>query len=127
MIHNELNFGLSFSIQTCCDVVSKNINAQPKCDGLRVGLDCASDKRSSASPERGDEPARCDPTFAATPGGYNTLLSQIASFFDWLLSDGVHLPNNARRAIGFVKSHALQYAASSPRAGFAYLLLPTGG
>ncbi len=57
-----------------------------------------------------------EPRFAAIPHEYNTLLSEIADYFDWLLQEG------AQRAIGFVKSNALQYAASSPRAGFAYLL-----
>lgn len=61
------------------------------------------------------------PTYAATPDEYNDLLTQIADYFDWLLSAGSHLPSNTRRAIGFVKSNALQYAASSPKAGFTYL------
>jgi hypothetical protein len=63
-----------------------------------------------------------DPAFAPAPAEYNNLLSSIASYFDWLLSDGTHLPRDTRDALGFVKSNALQYAASSPRAGFAYLL-----
>ena len=57
-----------------------------------------------------------DPRFAAIPEEYNALLAEIAGYFDWLLLEG------AQRAIGFVKSNALQYAASSPRSGFAYLL-----
>jgi superfamily II DNA or RNA helicase len=63
-----------------------------------------------------------DPALASTPAEYNALLSSIADYFDWVLSEGIHLPGATRYAIGFVKSNALQYAASSPKAGFAYLL-----
>ena len=62
-----------------------------------------------------------DPVLAPTPAEYNALLSDTASYFDWLLSGGVHLASDTRHAIGFVKSNALQYAASSPKAGFSYL------
>ena len=59
------------------------------------------------------------PQYAENPPEYNRLLDDIASFFDWLqLSGG----GSQRRALGFVKSQALQYAASSPKAGFAFLL-----
>ena len=50
---------------------------------------------------------------------YNGLLDDIAKFFDWLQANG---GGSQGRALGFVKSHALQYAASSPKAGFAFLL-----
>ena len=60
------------------------------------------------------------PSYADNPPEYNTLLSDIAEFFDWLqYNDSLA---NKKRALGFVKSHALQYAASSPKAGFAFLL-----
>lgn len=63
-----------------------------------------------------------EPVLAATPPEYNALLTSIGNYFDWLLSEGTHLRSDTRYAIGFVKSNALQYAASSPKAGFAYLL-----
>jgi superfamily II DNA or RNA helicase len=63
-----------------------------------------------------------DPDLAETPPEYNALLSSIADYFDWLLSEGVHVQSDTRHALGFVKSNALQYAASSPKAGFAFLL-----
>ena len=59
------------------------------------------------------------PRYAENPPEYNRLLSDIASFFDWLQLRG---GGTQGRALGFVKSHALQYAASSPKAGFAFLL-----
>ena len=59
-----------------------------------------------------------DPWLADNPPEYNTLLSDIAEFFDWLRYNS----NDKRQALGFVKSNALQYAASSPKAGFAFLL-----
>ena len=62
-----------------------------------------------------------DPNLADNPPEYNTLLSEIAEFFDWVQYNDL-LASNKKRAIGFVKSHALQYAASSPKAGFAFLL-----
>ena len=58
------------------------------------------------------------PRYADNPSEYNNLLSDIAEFFDWLWYNS----NDKRQALGFVKSHALQYAASSPKAGFAFLL-----
>ena len=58
------------------------------------------------------------PSYADNPPEYNTLLSDIAEFFDWVRYNA----SNKKQAIGFVKSHALQYAASSPKAGFAFLL-----
>ena len=61
------------------------------------------------------------PCYADIPPEYNNLLADIAEFFDWVQRND-SLANNKRRAIGFVKSHALQYAASSPKAGFAFLL-----
>lgn len=60
-----------------------------------------------------------NPTYATTPTEYNNLLESIAEFFDWLQEEE---RGKQRRALGFVKSHALQYAASSPKAGFAFLL-----
>lgn len=60
-----------------------------------------------------------DPSYAEIPPEYNSLLDDIAKYFDWLQeNDG----GSQGRALGFVKSHALQYAASSPKAGFAFLL-----
>ena len=59
------------------------------------------------------------PRYAENPPEYNRLLDDIAKFFDWLQSSG---GGTQGRALGFVKSHALQYAASSPKAGFAFLL-----
>ncbi len=58
------------------------------------------------------------PRYADNPPEYNTLLSDIAEFFDWLRYNS----SDKRQALGFVKSHALQSAASSPKAGFAFLL-----
>jgi superfamily II DNA or RNA helicase len=63
-----------------------------------------------------------DPVLAPTSAEYNALLLAIGDYFDWLLSGGTHLSRETRYAIGFVKSNALQYAASSPKAGFSYLL-----
>lgn len=60
------------------------------------------------------------PHYAENPPEYNTLLSDIAGFFDWITHNDRR--SDRKRAIGFVKSHALQYAASSPKAGFAFLL-----
>ncbi len=57
-----------------------------------------------------------DPSYADIPREYNELLKNIAMFFDWLQE------NEEERAYGFVKSQALQIAASSPKAGFAFLL-----
>ncbi len=59
------------------------------------------------------------PHYAENPPEYNRLLDDIARFFDWLQYSG---GGTQGRALGFVKSHALQYAASSPKAGFAFLL-----
>ena len=59
-----------------------------------------------------------DPNLADNPPKYDTLLSEIAEFFNWVR----HNANNKKQALGFVKSQALQYAASSPKAGFAFLL-----
>ena len=59
------------------------------------------------------------PYYAENPPEYNGLLDDIAKFFDWLQENG---GGSQGRALGFVKSHALQYAASSPKAGFAFLL-----
>ena len=60
-----------------------------------------------------------EPRYAENPPEYNRLLSDIAGFFGWLQLNG---GGTQGRALGFVKSHALQYAASSPKAGFAFLL-----
>lgn len=62
-----------------------------------------------------------DPRYADNPPEYNDLLADIAEFFDWVQRND-SLANNKRRAIGFVKGRALQFAASSPKAGFAFLL-----
>ena len=59
------------------------------------------------------------PQYAENPPEYNRLLGDIAKFFDWLQLNGGGIQG---RALGFVKSQALQYAASSPKAGFAFLL-----
>ena len=59
------------------------------------------------------------PSYAENPPEYNSLLDDIAEYFDWLQING---GGSQGRALGFVKSHALQYAASSPKAGFAFLL-----
>ena len=61
-----------------------------------------------------------EPSYADNPSEYNTLLSDIAAFFDWVQTND--RLDSKKRALGFVKSHALQYAASSPKAGFAFLL-----
>ena len=61
------------------------------------------------------------PSYADNPPEYNKLLSDIAAFFNWVQYNA-HLASSKGRALGFVKSHALQYAASSPKAGFAFLL-----
>ena len=60
-----------------------------------------------------------EPQYAENPPEYNGLLVDIARYFDWLQERG---GGSQGRALGFVKSHALQYAASSPKAGFAFLL-----
>lgn len=59
------------------------------------------------------------PRLAEPPVNYKAVLAAIADHFDWIAQsqDGPQA-----RAVGFVKSQALQYAASSLRAGFAYLL-----
>ncbi len=68
------------------------------------------------------------PSYAETPPEYNQLLNDIAEYFDQLLRDHFlasligDVQANQQRALGFVKSQALQFAASSPKAGFAYLL-----
>lgn len=58
------------------------------------------------------------PLLAQPPHNYQEILLGIGEHFDWIArtSDGAQA-----RAVGFVKSQALQYAASSLRAGFAYL------
>jgi superfamily II DNA or RNA helicase len=63
-----------------------------------------------------------EPAQAPTSPEYNNLLLDVANYFNWLLSSGTHLSSDTRYALGFVKSNALQYAASSPKAGFSYLL-----
>ena len=60
-----------------------------------------------------------EPSYAENLPEYNGLLDDIAEFFNWLQENE---GGNHGRALGFVKSHALQYAASSPKAGFAFLL-----
>jgi superfamily II DNA or RNA helicase len=59
------------------------------------------------------------PRLAEPPAKYQEVLRRIGEHFDWIAesSDGPQA-----RTVGFVKSQALQYAASSLRAGFAYLL-----
>jgi superfamily II DNA or RNA helicase len=59
------------------------------------------------------------PRLADPPANYQDVLRRIGEHFDWIAqsTDG-----SQARAVGFVKSQALQYAASSLRAGFAYLL-----
>lgn len=63
-----------------------------------------------------------EPTYATTPTDYNELLEHIAEYFEWLQTKEKEKKGKQQRALGFVKSHALQYAASSPKAGFAFLL-----
>jgi superfamily II DNA/RNA helicase len=60
-----------------------------------------------------------NPRLAKPPTNYKEVLSQIAAHFDWIARTA---DESQARAVGFVKSQALQYAASSLRAGFAYLL-----
>ena len=57
------------------------------------------------------------PRYAENPPEYNGLLDDIAKFFDWLQASGGGIQG---RALGFVKSHALQYAASSPESWFRF-------
>jgi superfamily II DNA or RNA helicase len=60
-----------------------------------------------------------EPRLAEPPANYQEVLLKIGLHFDWIAStSGVA----QARTVGFVKSQALQYAASSLRAGFAYLL-----
>jgi superfamily II DNA or RNA helicase len=60
-----------------------------------------------------------EPQLAEPPLNYQAVLEAIGAHFDWIAdnADGAQA-----KAVGFVKSQALQYAASSLRAGFAYLL-----
>jgi superfamily II DNA or RNA helicase len=59
------------------------------------------------------------PILVAAPDNYAEVLRSIADHFDWVATAEAEAQ---ARAVGFVKSQALQYAASSLRAGFAYLL-----
>ena len=59
------------------------------------------------------------PRLAQTPPEYHELLREIGTFFDWLASYG---GTAAKQGLGFAKSNALQFASSSPKAGFAFLL-----
>jgi superfamily II DNA or RNA helicase len=59
------------------------------------------------------------PRLAEPPANYQEVLRRIGEHFDWIAATG---DVTQARAVGFVKSQALQYAASSLRAGFAYLL-----
>jgi len=59
------------------------------------------------------------PALAAPPENYSDVLKRIGEHFDWIAAS---FDASQSRAVGFVKSQALQYAASSLRAGFAYLL-----
>ena len=60
-----------------------------------------------------------EPQLARTPPEYHELLSEIGAFFDWLALYG---GTAAKQGLGFAKSNALQFASSSPKAGFAFLL-----
>jgi len=60
-----------------------------------------------------------EPQLARTPAEYHELLREIGSFFDWLALYG---GTAAKQGLGFAKSNALQFASSSPKAGFAFLL-----
>ena len=60
-----------------------------------------------------------EPQLAQTPPEYHELLREIGAFFDWLASNG---GTAAKQGLGFAKSNALQFASSSPKAGFAFLL-----
>lgn len=59
------------------------------------------------------------PRLAEPPANYQEVLRRIGEHFDWIAKNA---DGPQARAVGFVKSQALQYAASSLRAGFAYLL-----
>lgn len=59
------------------------------------------------------------PLLAEPPANHQDVLRRIGDHFDWVASNS---DGPQARAVGFVKSQALQYAASSLRAGFAYLL-----
>lgn len=59
------------------------------------------------------------PTLATPPVNYSKVLLAIGEHFDWIAGSS---SGSQARAVGFVKSQALQYAASSLGAGFAYLL-----
>ena len=59
------------------------------------------------------------PHLVQPPANYREVLDAIAEHFDWIRSN---TEGAQAQAVGFVKSQALQYAASSLRAGFAYLL-----
>lgn len=61
-----------------------------------------------------------EPRLAEPPANYRDVLDRIAAHFDWIARTSD--PQSTARTVGFVKSQALQYAASSLRAGFAYLL-----
>ena len=59
------------------------------------------------------------PILVPAPDNYAEVLRRIGDHFDWIASaEG----GAQAQTVGFVKSQALQYAASSLRAGFAYLL-----
>lgn len=60
-----------------------------------------------------------EPLQVPAPSNYQRVLQAIGDHFDWVRD---HRDGPQARAVGFVKSQALQYAASSLRAGFAYLL-----
>jgi superfamily II DNA or RNA helicase len=59
------------------------------------------------------------PHLAEPPANYQEVLRLIGDHFDWIAAN---TEGAQSRAVGFVKSQALQYGASSLRAGFAYLL-----
>lgn len=59
------------------------------------------------------------PILVAAPDNYAQVLAEIGDHFDWIATTEAAAQ---AQAVGFVKSQALQYAASSLRAGFAYLL-----
>ena len=58
-------------------------------------------------------------TSVSAPANYRELLDDIGHYFD---AAAEAASSSSARGLAFVKSQALQFAASSPKAGFAYLL-----
>ena len=60
-----------------------------------------------------------EPRLARTRPSTTSCCGEIGAFFDWLALYG---GTAAKKGLGFAKSTALQFASSSPKAGFAFLL-----